>query len=122
MNLIAYRNSNDLKLIVERVLDHTLEEHLKEDKKKASKKLKEKSSSMESGIGLMHPVKPMLARLAISFDRFLLTFFFRQCGSPEEVCSRCPNGLCAEIKYDGERLQVIIQEGGKNTCNSQKYF
>lgn len=57
---LAYRNSNNLKLIVDRVLNHTLEEHLKEEKKNF-KKLQRKTS-LETTISLFHPVKPMLAR------------------------------------------------------------
>jgi DNA ligase-3 len=36
----------------------------------------------------------------------------RQCNNVDEVIKRCPNGLYAEIKYDGERLQ-IHKEGDK---------
>lgn len=42
-------------------------------------------------IQLMKPVKPMLAEA---------------CKSVEQAMKKCPNGILAEIKYDGERLQI----------------
>lgn len=35
----------------------------------------------------------------------------RACQSVEEAIQRCPNGLYAEIKYDGERVQIHKQRG-----------
>jgi len=49
------------------------------------------SGSLDVGASLMHPVQPMLA-LA--------------CKSVDEAFKRCPNGMYAEIKYDGERVQL----------------
>lgn len=40
---------------------------------------------------VMIPVKPMLAEACKSFDYAI---------------TKCPNGMFAEIKYDGERVQV----------------
>ena len=53
-------------------------------------------------INLMKPVKPMLADA---------------CKSVEQAMKKCPNGLYAEIKYDGERLQVH-----KNAKSEFNYF
>ena len=39
----------------------------------------------------MHPVQPMLAMACKSIDM---------------AFNRCPNGMYAEIKYDGERVQL----------------
>jgi DNA ligase-3 len=63
----AYRNSNNLQLIVERVQNNTLKDFLRQEKEQAqSTKDKEKSlkrqGSMDSGISIAQPVKPMLAR------------------------------------------------------------
>ncbi len=58
-----------------------------------------------TGLTLMIPVKPMLAKYAIC--SFLLSYFVRRaCRSMDEVISRCPNGMYTEIKYDGERIQI----------------
>jgi DNA ligase-3 len=45
-------------------------------------------------ISLMTPVKPMLAEA---------------CRSVAMAMKKCPNGMFAEIKYDGERVQVHKQ-------------
>lgn len=42
-------------------------------------------------VNLMTPVKPMLAEA---------------CKSAEQAFGKCKNGILAEVKYDGERLQV----------------
>jgi DNA ligase-3 len=49
----AFKNTNNLKMIVERVLNHTLNELTEK---------KEKKQELTTGIQLMLPVKPMLAR------------------------------------------------------------
>lgn len=41
----------------------------------------------------MTPVKPMLAEA---------------CKSVEHAFKKCPNGMFSEIKYDGERVQVLL--------------
>ena len=50
-----------------------------------------KTGSLEIGISLMTPVLPMLAE---------------PCKSVEYAMKKCPNGMLAEIKYDGERVQL----------------
>lgn len=97
----AYKNSNDLRLIIDRILSHTLDQQLKDEKKKKKSKeasdeesneeTKDTSDSFITGIELMTPIKPMLAK-AIK--------------SSEEGLKRCPNGMYTEIKYDGERIQI----------------
>ncbi len=46
---------------------------------------------LTAGASLMTPVKPMLAEACRSFAK---------------AFKRCPAGFWAEIKYDGERLQI----------------
>lgn len=97
----AYMNSNDLKNIIERVINHTLSKSKKGEKRKleegeddgdaGEKKKLTKGGSFSTAVMLMTPVRPMLARVSKSV---------------EEVQTRCPNGGYAEIKYDGERIQV----------------
>lgn len=110
----AYKNSHDLKLIIDRILSHTLDKKLKEEKKPKKKEKSEedededekdgkRADSFVSGMSLMTPIKPMLAR-AIK--------------SPEEGIKRCPNGCYTEIKYDGERIQ-IHKQGTEFKCFSR---
>ncbi len=49
---------------------------------------------LEVGCALMHPVQPMLAMA---------------CKSVDMAFQKCPNGMYAEIKYDGERVQLHKQ-------------
>ena len=53
-----------------------------------------RTGSLEIGISLMTPVLPMLAE---------------PCKSVEYAMRKCPNGMLAEIKYDGERVQLHKQ-------------
>lgn len=75
----AFQASRDLKDVVERVM-----EGKDESKPGMSKKLSIRAS-------LMTPVLPMLAEA---------------CRSVEYAMKKCPNGMYAEIKYDGERVQL----------------
>ncbi|KAF2900759.1 hypothetical protein ILUMI_05427 [Ignelater luminosus] len=54
-------------------------------------KTKESSVRVKASINLMTPVQPMLAEA---------------CKSVEQAMKKCPNGMFAEIKYDGERVQL----------------
>ncbi len=49
---------------------------------------------LDVGCSLMHPVQPMLAMA---------------CKSVDMAFEKCPNGMYAEIKYDGERVQLHKQ-------------
>ncbi|KAK3581407.1 hypothetical protein CHS0354_016266 [Potamilus streckersoni] len=80
----AFQASRDLRDVVDRVLEN------KSNKQGLSKKLSVRAS-------LMTPVLPMLAEA---------------CRSIDQAMKKCPNGFYAEIKYDGERLQV--HKNGKN--------
>jgi DNA ligase-3 len=75
----AFQVSRDLKDVVARVdkLDSNGKPGMKKD--------------LSIKVNLMTAVKPMLADA---------------CKSVERAFQKCPNGLYAEIKYDGERLQV----------------
>ncbi|XP_071147828.1 DNA ligase 3-like [Mytilus edulis] len=75
----AFQASRDLKDVVERVM-----EGRDGSKPGMSKKLSVRAS-------LMTPVLPMLAEA---------------CRSVEYAMKKCPNGMYAEIKYDGERVQL----------------
>uniref|UniRef100_A0A8U7N4X1 DNA ligase n=1 Tax=Corvus moneduloides TaxID=1196302 RepID=A0A8U7N4X1_CORMO len=77
----AFKASRNLQDVVERVL------HNQQEAEKAPG-LKRTLSVQAS---LMTPVQPMLAEA---------------CKSIEYAMKKCPNGMYAEIKYDGERVQV----------------
>lgn len=77
----AFQTSRDLNSVIERCLQRS--------KKSKSKKQESNSSNVE--ITLMTPVLPMLAEA---------------CKSVEMAMKKCPNGMLAEVKYDGERVQV----------------
>lgn len=77
----AFQASRDLRDVVERVVQN------KGDKPGMAKKLSVKAS-------LMTPILPMLAEA---------------CRSVEQAMKKCPNGFYAEIKYDGERVQLHKQ-------------
>ncbi|KAK7476103.1 hypothetical protein BaRGS_00032657 [Batillaria attramentaria] len=82
----AFQASRDLKDVVDRVLKHKLEAQ-ENGKPGMRKRLSIKAS-------LMTPVLPMLAEA---------------CKSVEYAFKKCPNGIFAEIKYDGERVQLHKQ-------------
>jgi ATP-dependent DNA ligase I len=91
----AYRNTHNLRSVVDKVLSHTLDAipkkentmEVDEDGPAFSKTKKGLSVGLQIGT----PIKPMLARACKSF---------------EEAWKRCPSGMYVEIKYDGERVQV----------------
>lgn len=58
---------------------------------RATQKPGELKKDLSVRINLMTPVKPMLADA---------------CKSAEQAFQKCKNGILAEVKYDGERLQV----------------
>ena len=101
----AYRNTHNLKSVVDKVLSNSLgaapvaakkaakvaEGSDDEDDGPAMPKLKK---GLSIGLALGTPIKPMLARACKSF---------------EEAWRRCPGGMYVEIKYDGERVQVHKQ-------------
>ncbi|KAH3741324.1 DNA ligase 3-like isoform X2 [Dreissena polymorpha] len=76
----AFQASRDLKDVVQRVVEN----REGADKPGMSKKLSVRAS-------LMTPVLPMLAEA---------------CRSVHQAMKKCPNGFYAEIKYDGERVQL----------------
>eukprot|EP00118_Oscarella_pearsei_P009396 m.54141 g.54141 ORF g.54141 m.54141 type:complete len:870 (+) comp34313_c0_seq13:36-2645(+) len=78
----AFNSSHDLQAVVRRVWNQ----------KTSGVDLTAKASSvLDVSISLMTPVKPMLASA---------------CKSSSAAIKKCPNGLYAEIKYDGERVQI----------------
>ncbi|XP_076451969.1 DNA ligase 3-like [Babylonia areolata] len=79
----AFQASRDLRGVVERVVKHRVEA------RETGKPGLTKSLSIKAS--LMTPVLPMLAEA---------------CKSVEYAFKKCPNGIFAEIKYDGERVQV----------------
>lgn len=104
----AYRNTHNLKSVVDKVLSDSLGPA--KTAKKAKKPSEEDGSGgdddddgpampklkkgLSIGLALGTPIKPMLARACKSFD---------------EAWRRCPGGMYVEIKYDGERVQVHKQ-------------
>ena len=77
----AFKASKDLKDVIERVM---------EIRKSGGTK------SLEVRASIMTPVAPMLAEA---------------CKSVEQAIKKCPNGMFSEIKYDGERVQLHVENG-----------
>ncbi|NXJ62493.1 DNLI3 ligase, partial [Rostratula benghalensis] len=77
----AFKASRNLQDVVERVLKNQQEAEEKPGLKR----------TLSVQASLMTPVQPMLAEA---------------CKSIEYAMKKCPNGMYAEIKYDGERVQV----------------
>ncbi|CAL1532894.1 unnamed protein product, partial [Lymnaea stagnalis] len=89
----AFQASRNLRDVIDRVT-HSKEKGGDKSKPGTSKKLSIRAA-------LMTPVLPMLAEA---------------CRSVEQAMKKCPNGFYAEIKYDGERVQV------HKKGNEFKYF
>lgn len=87
----AFMRTNNLKTIVQRVINHQMGEDDGPTKK----------AKLDTGLAILHPIKPMLARPLKSI---------------QECAKRCPNGMLAEIKYDGERIQI------HKSGSTYKYF
>ncbi|NXI74028.1 DNLI3 ligase, partial [Anseranas semipalmata] len=77
----AFKASRNLQDVVERVLRNQQE----------AEKMPGLKRTLSVQASLMTPVQPMLAEA---------------CKSIEYAMKKCPNGMYAEIKYDGERVQV----------------
>ncbi|NXC36178.1 DNLI3 ligase, partial [Campylorhamphus procurvoides] len=77
----AFKASRNLQDVVERVLQNQQE----------AEKVPGLKRTLSVQASLMTPVQPMLAEA---------------CKSIEYAMKKCPNGMYAEIKYDGERVQV----------------
>ncbi|NXD86423.1 DNLI3 ligase, partial [Halcyon senegalensis] len=77
----AFKASRNLQDVVERVLKNQQE----------AEKVPGMKRTLSVQASLMTPVQPMLAEA---------------CKSIEYAMKKCPNGMYAEIKYDGERVQV----------------
>nr|BAJ98669.1 predicted protein [Hordeum vulgare subsp. vulgare] len=88
----SFQATNDLKSFIKRYLEH----------KTSVQNGTQLSKKLSIRIELMTPVHPMLAEPCKSVD-----FAFK----------RCPKGFYAEIKYDGERLQLH-----KDKTNQFKFF
>ncbi|KAN0047335.1 hypothetical protein ACTA71_001717 [Dictyostelium dimigraforme] len=119
----AFKKANNLKGVIEKIQQHDFdnnkdeedeeEEEEEEDdddedgekkkkKKKSSSSDKKKGKSFEVAIKLMTPVKPMLAKAVKTVDGVMKSF---EC-------------FFAEIKYDGERIQ-IHKDGNQFSCYSR---
>ncbi|NWX05198.1 DNLI3 ligase, partial [Caloenas nicobarica] len=77
----AFKASRNLQDVVERVLKNQQE----------AEKMPGLKRTLSVQASLMTPVQPMLAEA---------------CKSIDYAMKKCPNGMYAEIKYDGERVQV----------------
>lgn len=85
----VYQASKDLEVVITRCLCGL------------NKTSVERTSRVKADITILTPVQPMLAE---------------SCRSIEQAMKKCPNGMYAEIKYDGERVQLHKQG------NEFKYF
>uniref|UniRef100_A0A1Y1KHU9 DNA ligase n=1 Tax=Photinus pyralis TaxID=7054 RepID=A0A1Y1KHU9_PHOPY len=74
----VYQSSKDLNSVIKRCIN-------KESVTQAD------SARLKASITVMTPIQPMLAEA---------------CKSIEQAMKKCPNGMYAEIKYDGERVQL----------------
>ncbi|XP_076757247.1 DNA ligase 3 [Xylocopa sonorina] len=81
----AFQTSRDLDSVLERCLQGSTKIE------KPTTFLPGPSTNIKATISLMTPVLPMLAEA---------------CKSVEMAMQKCPNGMQAEVKYDGERVQV----------------
>lgn len=93
----AFKNTNNLRSVVDkslRQLDAVAANLNKPAASAASSGKPALSKQLSTSISIFHPIKPMLAKPCKSFD---------------EVWTRCKNGMFAEIKYDGERVQIHKQ-------------
>jgi len=119
-----FKKANNLKAVIEKIQKHDFDKNNDDDmddgdddddddddddedgKKKKKKKTsasKKNSGAFDSGIKLMTPIKPMLPKA---------------CKSVAEVVKSCGSTFYAEIKYDGERIQ-IHKDGNKFSCYSR---
>jgi DNA ligase 3 len=87
----AFKNTNNLKSVVEKVMKQPAPAAAPTATAAASSSKPAMAKQLSTGISLFHPIKPMLAKPCKSFD---------------EIWNRCKNGMFAEIKYDGERVQI----------------
>ncbi|XP_026669281.1 DNA ligase 3 isoform X2 [Ceratina calcarata] len=81
----AYQASRDLDSVIERCTSRAGESS------SSSSSLLGSSPKIKATLSLMTPVLPMLAEA---------------CKSVEMAMKKCPYGMLAEVKYDGERVQV----------------
>ncbi|KAK4882679.1 hypothetical protein RN001_005998 [Aquatica leii] len=75
----VYQASKDLNSVIKRCWD------------KGKNPLESTTARVKASITIMTPIQPMLAEA---------------CKSIEQAMKKCPNGMYAEIKYDGERVQL----------------
>ncbi len=106
--------STNLKLIIDRVINHTLDEKILEDKQQEQEAKTAKTKGFSTAMALMTPVKPMLAKydnkntntnkntnnkitrvIIIIISYFDSKSFNRACKSTAEVMKRCTNGMFA---------------------------
>eukprot|EP01133_Synstelium_polycarpum_P010995 gene10995-12807_t len=90
---LAYKKANNLKSVIDTIV------------KSGSNKIKDggKTLSLNINMSIMTPIKPMLPKALKSVD---------------EVVKACSNLFFAEIKYDGERIQ-IHKKGNSYQCFSR---
>jgi DNA ligase-3 len=79
----AFQTSNDLQAVVDRLLTR--------QQSASSEGIPSLTRTLSVKVSLMTPVKPMLAEA---------------CKSVGMAMKKCPDGMYAEIKYDGERVQI----------------
>ena len=82
----AYRNNSDLRVVVDRVLGRSAS-----GLGDIISSVTGVANTIKSGISVGNPVKPMLAKAVKSY---------------EDIVAKTPVGCFAEIKYDGERIQI----------------
>jgi DNA ligase 3 len=89
----AYQRTQNLEIVVQRKRNNTLVDLVKESKASAKAAAKKDRPDLKRVVSVtcFQPVKPMLAR---------------QVSGADACAKHCPNGMVAEIKYDGERLQL----------------
>lgn len=87
----AYTNSHNLKKVIDKIKSTTSADDEDEDSNEMKSDKPKLKKSLSTNLTVMTPIKPMLAD---------------SCNSMEEPFEKSPKGFYAEIKYDGERIQI----------------
>eukprot|EP01132_Coremiostelium_polycephalum_P009372 gene9372-11513_t len=98
-----FKKANNLKLLIEKIKNHDLDALVASKKGGKDKDKSSGHKSLDVAINLMTPIKPMLPKAVKSID---------------DIISQCSESFFAEIKYDGERIQ-IHKDGNSYSCFSR---
>ncbi len=80
----AFKKSNDLKMVIDRVISHAIKKKTKASNENSEKKSLERTASFSTAVALMTPIKPMLAMA---------------CNTIDGIKAKCPNGAYHSFSY-----------------------